>query len=60
MKDRCLILEALINDYIKRNEVSKLAIDLKRGHDRQLIEVYLVVQNLCFSNRCTSQLKNQY
>lgn len=37
MKDRCVILEALIDNYMMKNELSKLVSDLKRGDDRQLI-----------------------
>ena len=37
MKERCVILEALINYYLQENEISKLVIDLKKGNDRQLI-----------------------
>lgn len=37
MKDRCVTLEALIDYYVQKKELSKLVRDLKNGKERQLI-----------------------
>ena len=60
MKDRCVLLEALIDFYLQNNEISKLVEELKNGNDRQLIADYQAVQSRYFLSRFRNRLKNQF